>query len=97
MGIFDKDKSISRRDLRGVLRKDRGYIEGGEGRYTRQEREQIHKDVFGPKYGSDISKLDYRRAIRDLENKRSGAKDIKEREKIDDKIKYLKQLGGRGF
>jgi len=96
MGLFDRKKSVSREELRSALRRDSGRIGGGEGKYSSTERERMGKEVFGPKYGSDISKLDYQRAIRDLENQRSRTSDIEEKEKIDDKIKYLEQLGGRG-
>jgi hypothetical protein len=96
MGLFDKKKSVSREELRSALRRDSGLIRGGEGKYSSTEREKLGKEVFGPKYGSEISKLDYQRAIRDLENQRSRASDIKERERIDDEIKYLEQIGGRG-
>jgi hypothetical protein len=71
MGIFDKKKSVTRQELRSALRKDSGLIKGGEGKYSSKERERMGKEVFGPKYGSKISKLDYQRAIRELENRRS--------------------------
>ena len=96
MGIFDRKKSVSREELRSALRKDSGIIKGAEGKYSSGEREKLGKEVFGPKYGSKISKLDYQRAIRELENRRSRTTGIEEREKIDDRIKYLEQIGGRG-
>jgi len=97
MGIFDKKKSISRYELGKTFRRDKGHIKGGEGKYSRTEREKLHKDIFGPRYGSQIDKFEYKRAIRGLERERSKTKDIKQREVIDDKIKYLEQMGGRGF
>jgi hypothetical protein len=97
MGLFDRKKSVSRDELRSALRRDSGLIRGGEGRYSSAEREKLSKDVFGPKYGSEISKLDYQRAIRDLQNQKSRTSDINEKERIDDKIKYLEQIGGRGI
>ena len=97
MGLFDKKKSVSRQELRHALRRDSGIIKGGEGKYSSTEREKLGKESFGPKYGSQISKLDYQRAIRDLENRKSRTTSIEEKEKIDDRIKYLEQLGGRGI
>ena len=61
------------------------------------EREKMAKGLFGPEYGGQISKLDYKRRLRKLEQERSKAPDMKQREKVDDKIKYLKQLGGGEF
>lgn len=97
MGLFDRKKEVSRQELRSALRRDSGLIKGAEGRYSSTEREELGRNVFGPKYGSSISKLDYQRAIRDLQNQKSRTADIKEKEKIDDKIKYLEQIGGRGI
>jgi len=94
MSLFNKKKSISRQELKTYLRRDSGYIKGGEGKYSMAEREKMAKDLFSPKYGSEISKLDYRKRVRELEKERSAAKRMAEREKIDDKIKYLRQLGG---
>jgi len=96
MAMFSKKSSISRPDLRSALRKDSGIIKGGEGRYSSSEREKLVKDVFGSKYGSEISRLDFKRAIRSLEAEKSRKTSIKEKEVIDDKIKYLKQVGGQG-
>ena len=96
MGLFDRKKSVSRQELRSALRRDSGIIKGGEGKYSSTERERLGKEIFGPKYGSQISKLDYQRAIRDLENRKSRTTSIGEKEKIDDRIKYLEQIGGRG-
>jgi len=97
MGIFDKEKSVSREELRSSFRKDSGVIKDSEGKYNIMERDKMSKETFGPKYGSQIDKLEYKRAIRDLEKQKSRATDIHDKEKIDDQIKYLKQLGGRGF
>ena len=95
MSLFEKKQSISRQELRAHLRKDSGYIRGGEGKYGMAEREKMAKDLFSPKYGNEISKLDYRRRVRELEKERSTTKGMAEREKVDDKIKYLRQLGGK--
>jgi len=97
MGIFDKEKKVSREELKSAFRKDSGFIRGGEGRYNRVEREKMAKETFGPKYGSSISKLDFQRELRSLRNEKSRATSIEEKEKIDDKIRYLEQMGGRGI
>ena len=98
MSLFDKGKSISRRRLRETLRRDIGRIPGGGGRrFSMSERERMDREVFGPKYGSSISKSDYRRAIQGLELSKIRAKDRQEQKKIDEKISYLKELGGKGL
>jgi len=91
MGLFDKKKSVTRLELKNKLRRHSGYIRGGEGKYSYTERDRIARETFGPKYGGEISKDDYDDAVKDLELKR-GRASYTEREKIDDKIKYLKQI-----
>lgn len=98
MGIFDKEKSISRKDLKDILRKDRGMIPGGGGRrYTISEKSRMEREVFGPQYGSNISKDDFRRAVQGLELGKLSAKSDSEKKEIEKKIKYLKKLGGKPF
>ena len=96
MGIFDKRKSIPLRDLKSTLRKDVGRIPGTGGRgYKSMEREKIGREVFGTRYGDQISKYDYRSAIRNLESSARKAKTPGERARINDRIRYLKGLGGK--
>lgn len=98
MGIYDKRRSISRRDLKSTFRKDVGAIPGTGGRkYHQRERTKITNEVFGSKYGSEISKDEYRRAIRDLKSAGKGAKTITEKTRIRRKIDYLKRLGGKNI
>ena len=98
MGIFDKKREISRKDFKGRLQRDRGRIpQGGARRYQRKEREKIAKDLFGPKFGSRISKQDYKRVLRGLREKKRTEKKYSEKEKIEDRIKYLEELGGRSI
>lgn len=98
MGIFDKKKSISRRELKSTFRKDRGTIPRTGGRkYHQRERAKITKEVFGSKYGSEISKNDYRRAMQDLKSAGRKAKTPTEKLKINRKINYLRRLGGKNI
>ena len=97
MGIFDnKRRSISRRELKQFFRKDSGFIPrtGGK-KYYRKDRDRLMKEVFGLKYGSQIDKKEYRRAVRELESSKRNAKDRAERLNIEQKINYLKDQGGR--
>ena len=95
MGLFDKRKSIPRRDLLSHLRKDRGSVPGTGGRrFGQKERMGLGKEVFGPKYGSDISRNDYRRAVRELSSRKAQTKDIKQRTEIERQVRYLKRMGG---
>ncbi len=93
MGIFDKRKSISRPELRSVFRKSSSPTIGGK-KYTQKERAAFEKNIFGPKYGSQISKKDYRTAIDKMRRERFKAKDSRGRLEIEKKIGYLKKLGG---
>ncbi len=98
MGIFDKRKSISRRELKSTFSKHHGRIpQTGGKKYYQRERDKITKEVFSQKYGSQIDKHEYKRAVRDLESGKKVAKSSEEKTKIDEKIRYLKDLGGRGI
>ena len=93
MGIFSKKQSFPRPELKSVFRKDRGIIpRTGGRRYSRGEREGLVKDVFGTKYGSQISKQDYSRAIKDLERTRRATKTLAEKRNIERKTNYLRRL-----
>ena len=96
MGIYDKKKSISRRELRETFRKHSGRIPGTGGRkYYQRQRERIAGGAFGSKYGSQISKDEYRRALRDLGATKRSAKTRRERLEIDKKIRYIREMGGK--
>jgi hypothetical protein len=96
MGLFDKRQSISRRELGETLRKHPGRIPGTGGRkYSQRERTGLSRSAFGQKYGSQISKGDYRRAIKGLEASRRNIKDRKQQRRINEQIRYLRELGGK--
>ncbi len=98
MGIYDKRRSIPRKDLKSVFRKDTGAIpETGGRKYYNRERAGMTKDTFGAKYGSEISKDEYRKVIRDLQSAGRKAKTPTERLRINRKINYLKRLGGKNI
>jgi len=98
MGIYDKKRSISRRELESTFKKDRGTIPGTGGRkYHHRERAGMTKDIFGAKYGSEISKNEYRRAVRDLKSAKREAKTPTEKIRISRKIDYLRRLGGKNI
>ena len=98
MGIYDKRRSISRKELKSAFKKDRGTIPGTGGKkYYEKERAGMTGEVFGRKYGSEISKSEYRKAVRDLKFARRGAKTPTEKIRINKKIDYLKKLGGKNI
>jgi hypothetical protein len=55
------------------------------------------KKLFGPRYGSKISKHEYGKMIRDLEASKRSATTSKERRAIDQQTRYLRQKGGKDF
>ena len=98
MGIFDKRKSIPRRELKLALGKHHGRIPGTGGRkYHHQQRSKMTREVFGPRYGSQIDKHEYKRAVRDLQTSRRNVKTPREKAAIDRKVRYLKELGGKNI
>ena len=75
MGIFDKRKSIPRKELKSTLGKHHGRIPGTGGRkYHHQQRSKMTREVFGPRYGSQIDKHEYKRALRGLESNKRACK-----------------------
>lgn len=95
MGLFDKKRALSRPQLKKAFRESSGVIPrtGGK-KFTRKERENMTRDVFGWKYGSEISRKDYRSAVEKLELERGKTKDRVQRKAFDGKIRYLRKLGG---
>lgn len=95
MGIYNKRRSVPIKELKAIIRKDNGIIPGGKGsRFGSADREKIVRDVFGFKYGDDISKYDYHTAVSRLQQERAKTKDMGQKQGIDKKISYLKKLGG---
>lgn len=96
MGIYDKRKSISRRELKSTLKKHHGRIPQSGGRkYHRGQRSKMTGELFGSKYGSQIDKHEYRRAVRDLQTSKRNAKTPRQKAAIDRRIKYLEEFGGK--
>ncbi len=96
MGIYDKKKSISRRELKSSFEKHHGKIPQTGGRkYHHRQRSKMTGEVFGSKYGSQIDKQEYRRAIRDLQTSKRNVKAPRQKADIDRQIRYLKEFGGK--
>ena len=94
MSIFDEKKSYSRSKLRNNFRRYTKKPSGMRGRkFNRKERAGLVKGIFGEKYGGQISKSDYRDALKKLETQKRGAKDRNERQELDRKITFLRGAG----
>ena len=94
MPLFEKRKQISRREFRERLRKAPSCIPGSRKTYTRRERAAFEKELFGKKYGSHVSRPEYKKRLRLLGKERYRAKTSAKKLKIDRKIRYLKKFGG---
>ncbi|MCD6550023.1 hypothetical protein J7K24_00570 [bacterium] len=100
MSLFEKKKEISREELREKLREAPSKVPTGSSwitsseRFEEKERVGLEKEVFGKKYGSYISKEEYKKALRELEEKKIRAKTSQEKLEIERKIRYLKEFGG---
>ncbi len=95
MGIFKEKQSVSRGELKESLSKSSGAIpKTGGGKYPREQREGLEKEVFDRKYGSQISKRDYRDALKELKSAKREAKSRDEKTELENKTRYLKKLGG---
>lgn len=94
MGIFEKRNSLSRGELRDSLRRDSGIIPktGGQ-KFSQDERENL-RNVFGSKYGGEISKDDFKSAVRDMERLKGSSQNPNEKRELERQIDYLKRVGG---
>lgn len=89
MGLFERKQYLTRGELREALRKT--Y----DPKIKREERVKIEKEIFGrQRYGEDIKKEEYQRALRELSGARVRAKTGAERIDIERRINLLKKLGG---
>jgi len=95
MGLFDKKQSFSRSELKKEFRKDSGIIPhtGGKKFYEKQ-RAEMSDESFARKYGGQISKQDFRGAVRDVAMTKRDAKTFKERREVEKRVNYLKRMGG---
>ena len=95
MGLFDKKRALSRPQLKKAFRESSGVIpRSGGKKFTRREREKMTQDMFGWKYGSQISKGDFETSVRKLEKERTKTTDRKQQRELGKKINYLRRLGG---
>ncbi len=94
MSIFDEKKSYSRSRLRDSFRRYTKKPSGMRGRkFDQKERAGLVEGIFEKKYGGQISKSDYRDALKKLETQKREAKDRNERQELDRKIKFLRGAG----
>jgi len=104
MGLFDDKKEVSRKELRDTLKKSSMSIPGTGGKkYTQRERAGLEKELFSPKYGSRISKGDYKSALESLRRSKSRSvldkgktrrRTTVEKRSIESKRRFMKNIGG---
>ena len=66
---------------------------GGKKFYEKQRLSMADKS-FHRRYGSEISKQDFRNAVRDVAMTKRRAQTFRERREIEKKVNYLKKIGG---
>jgi len=94
MSIFDEKKSYSRSELRTNFSRYTKRPAGMRGRkFNQKERADLVKGIFGREYGGQISKSDYKDALKKLEIQKRRAKDRNERQELDRKITFLREAG----
>lgn len=92
--FFGKKGYVSRLELREKLRKAPSKVSGLGKWYTRRERVNMEKEIFGKEYKDHITRQECRYRIRKLRNEGFRAKTGKEKLEINRRIKYLKGLTG---
>ena len=90
--FFGKKGYLSRLELREKLRKAPSKVPGLGKWYTRRERVNMEKEIFGKEYKEHITRHECRYRLRKLEREKFRAKTGKEKLEINRRIKYLKGL-----
>ena len=104
MGLFDDKKEVSRKELRAALKRSSMTIPGTGGKkYTRRERAGFEKELFSPKYGSRISRGDYKSALESLRKSRFKSvldqgkmrrRTTSEKRGVERKRRFMENIGG---
>ena len=96
MSLFEKKEQVNRLEFRERLRKASPVIPGSGGKiFKKKEIMDIEKDLLGRKsYGSHISKLEFKKALKNMEKERYHAKSAEEKISLDRRARFLKKLGG---
>lgn len=91
MPLFKDKPEISRQHFRDILKKSNFKI-GQSKPLSDAQRSLIEKRDFSRRLGSSISKVEYEKTIRNLENQKRKEQDFSTKYKLTKKIKYLKEL-----
>ena len=92
--LFEEEESLSRPELREKFKECTEPIPGTGGKkLPPKERARLEKEVFGPKYGSQISERDWKGGLRELKISGRRTVDPAERRKTIGKYKLLKKIG----
>lgn len=94
MSIFEEKDSVSREELKKALGRDSGIIPKTGGEKFYQEKREGLRNVFSQKYGSSISKQDFKSAVKELENARNKSDNPNEKKDLGKQVDYLKRMGG---
>lgn len=94
MSIFGKEKYIDRREFRKKLEKASPKIPGSGKGFSREERIDLEKQVFGKKYGELISKGEFKKKLLEMRHKRFRSGSFTEKKKLDRRIRYLEKISG---
>ncbi len=91
--IFDKKPEVEREEFREALRKK---LKGGTPppKLSFQEKMQLEKKLFGPRYVEKISQDDYKKALSKFDRLKFGATTETDRRSIESRVRYLKRIGG---
>ncbi|MBZ9572597.1 hypothetical protein KJA17_00160 [Patescibacteria group bacterium] len=92
--IFGKKGSVTRPELREELRRAPAEIPDSGKKFYRRKREKLEKEIFGKRYGTHISREEFKYRLSKLRKESFKTKSFKKKQDIRRKIRYLKKLGG---
>jgi len=91
MALFDRQPEIPRSRFRDILKKSNIRI-GQSKPLSEGKKSLIENRDFPRRLGDTISKSEYERTVRGLENQKIHEQDFVKKHKLDKEIKFLKEL-----
>lgn len=94
MGLFDKERPISRSEFRQGLRKATPHVPNSARNYSQKERVAFEKGFDTRKYGTLISQQEFQKKLKELSKAKAQEKTGAGKLELDRQIRYFKRLAG---
>ena len=92
MSIFDKKNYINRQEFRQKLEEASSKIPDSGRKFSRKERIDLEKNIFGREFGQLITKQEFKRRLLKMRENKFYAKTSEEKIKLGRVMRYLEKL-----